>query len=700
MDNSHLFPMDVDQALSREEGGSSDSPTNHDGITTTSDRLLPTNDVPGNANRHITLNDQHKDISHVDSEFSFLDYVRSHFGKHDLKLMKRHGKLGPMQKSGLDVNFVSDGHSVVSSLEKSKVISVSDSMVQLRGGILENYRHIVRKGTSSTSSASSGSSSSFSSSLSTNSIDTASDGSESSSDSSSQSDDELSPPEPPDGGWGWVIVIATFFIQMIDDGIATSFGIFLDDLAEEFGASLSVTSWVGAFSYGIPCLAAPVASMLINRFQCRKVCVVGGLISAIGCVLAFFVESMLGLVLTFGVLVGLGASLSSTAALIIVSIYFEDRRATATGLSIAGSGVGSFVFAPLVNYLINVYTWRGAILILSSIFAHIVLFGCLMRPLETGRQRRKRQLLLRMENFAKESGFKLPDVYLKSEDENVDYRIYLLRRLLTSPQRYNSSDSSSDIAIDSLLINADSCLKDNAKTGGEREKRKVTQPTLTFSDVTESKQDLSNVRQLPIPSAATSIRNAFSLIPPVYGRTKRSLYHRSATFQSNAQSHIRPTLSMPDLQGSTPSFPSSTSSSSPIACVRQHLHSICRHFYRQLRNVVDPSMFWSLSFNLFLLSTLGLFFWCNVTYFFITIYANSQMGISNRLSAMLLAIMGGSDMVGEVVYGWAADQEWSNILYLYTSGVVVCGMATMLVPVATSFGALVVYNRKFCHPPN
>lgn len=66
---------------------------------------------------------------------------------------------------------------------------------------------------------------------------------------------------------------------------------------------------------------------------------------------------------------------------------------------------------------------------------------------------------------------------------------------------------------------------------------------------------------------------------------------------------------------------------------------------------------------------------------------------------MLLAIMGGSEMVGEVVYGWAADQEWSNVLYLYTSGVVVCGIATMLVPVATSFGALVFYNCEFCHPP-
>ncbi|CUT98883.1 monocarboxylate transporter [Echinococcus multilocularis] len=698
MNKSHSPTIVVGRIKSRREDGSVNFPLDHDDSTWPSSRLLTTNDRHDNADRHITLAEQHTDMNHVASEFSFLNYVWSHLGKHDLKSVKKHGKLGPMQKSGPDVNFVSDDHSVISSLEKSKNISVSDSMVQLRGGILENYQNIVRKASPSSTSSSSDSSSSFSPSISSDdSIDTATDDDESSTDSSSKSEDELSPPEPPDGGWGWVIVIATFFIQMIDDGVATSFGIFLDDLTEEFGASLSVASWVGSFSYGIPCLAAPVASMLINKFQCRKVCVIGGLISAVGCALAFFVESMLGLVLTFGILVGLGASLSSTAALIIVSLYFEDRRATATGLSIAGSGVGSFVFAPLVNYLITIYTWRGAILVVSGIFTHIVVFGCLMRPLETGRQRRKRQLLLRMENFAKESGFKLPKVYLKSEDENVDRRIHLLRRLLISPQRHSSSDSTSDLSMGSLLITVDSCLKDNIKVEDGKEMQKNTQPRLAFSDITESKVDLSNAHQHPpVLSAATSIRNALSLIPPVYGRTKRSVYHRSAAFQSTTQKHIRPTFSMPDLLGSTPSLLSSPSASSgPVARVRQHLHFIRRYFYRQLRNALDPSIFWSFSFNLFLLSTLGLFFWCNVTYFFITIYANSQVGISNRLAAMLLAIMGGSDMVGEVVYGWAADQEWSNILHLYTSGVVVCGIATMLVPVATSFGALVVYNLVF-----
>lgn len=325
---------------------------------------------------------------------------------------------------------------------------------------------------------------------------------------------------------------------MIDDGVAVSFGIFLDDLAEEFAASLSAASCVDAFGYGILCLAAPLASMLINRFQCCKVCGFGGLISAIGCALAFFIKSMLGLVLTFGILVGFGVSLSSTAALITVSLYFDDRRATATGLSIVGSGVRSFVFAPFVNHLINVYTWGGAMLVLSGIFTHIVIFGCLMRPVEIGQQKRKRQLLLRLENFGEESGFKLPEVYIKSGEGNIDRRICLLRKLLTSPQRRCSFNSNSGNLFAPVLISTDNNRKDSLLLEGSIESVKEKQLTPSrsiFPDIASS--------------TAASICNALALIPPVYGRTKRSSYHRSTAIQLVTANQLQIAFSMPDLQG-------------------------------------------------------------------------------------------------------------------------------------------------------
>lgn len=58
-------------------------------------------------------------------------------------------------------------------------------------------------------------------------------------------------PQPPDGGYGWVIVFASFMCNMIVDGIAYTFGVFLTDLAEYFGEGKGTTAWVGSLLSGM-----------------------------------------------------------------------------------------------------------------------------------------------------------------------------------------------------------------------------------------------------------------------------------------------------------------------------------------------------------------------------------------------------------------------------------------------------------------
>ena len=41
-------------------------------------------------------------------------------------------------------------------------------------------------------------------------------------------------PTPPDGGWGWVVVVASFVSNMIVDGILYTFGILYVELLIEF----------------------------------------------------------------------------------------------------------------------------------------------------------------------------------------------------------------------------------------------------------------------------------------------------------------------------------------------------------------------------------------------------------------------------------------------------------------------------------
>lgn len=53
----------------------------------------------------------------------------------------------------------------------------------------------------------------------------------------------------------------------------------------------------------------------------------------------------------------------------------------AYGIGLSGSGIGTFVLAPLVQLLIDLYSWRGALLVLSAFVANLCVCGALLRPI-------------------------------------------------------------------------------------------------------------------------------------------------------------------------------------------------------------------------------------------------------------------------------------------------------------------------------
>jgi len=59
-----------------------------------------------------------------------------------------------------------------------------------------------------------------------------------------------------------------------------------------------------------------------------------------------------------GVCAGIGIGLLNLPSIVTVGFYFDRRRALANGISICGTGIGTFVFAPLASYLVSEYGWK------------------------------------------------------------------------------------------------------------------------------------------------------------------------------------------------------------------------------------------------------------------------------------------------------------------------------------------------------
>ncbi|KAJ6216162.1 hypothetical protein RDWZM_007319 [Blomia tropicalis] len=186
---------------------------------------------------------------------------------------------------------------------------------------------------------------------------------------------------PPDGGWGWVVVFASFMINLIADGISLSFGVIFPELVEYFGESKSKTSLVGSLLLSIPLITGPIASALTDHFGCRKMAIVGSVFSSLGFFLSSFCNQIEYLFFTFS-LSGFGIALCSVTSIVSVAYYFEKRRSLATGLSLCGTGLGTFLFSPLITYLLEEFKWHGTLLILAGIFLNISCFGLLIRDLD------------------------------------------------------------------------------------------------------------------------------------------------------------------------------------------------------------------------------------------------------------------------------------------------------------------------------
>jgi MFS transporter, MCT family, solute carrier family 16 (monocarboxylic acid transporters), member 14 len=70
---------------------------------------------------------------------------------------------------------------------------------------------------------------------------------------------------PPDGGWGWVIVAASFFCNFVVDGIIFSFGMFKSHIVNDFQETEARAALVGSLLSGFYLIAGKcIHAQLIN----------------------------------------------------------------------------------------------------------------------------------------------------------------------------------------------------------------------------------------------------------------------------------------------------------------------------------------------------------------------------------------------------------------------------------------------------
>ncbi|MBS0369187.1 MAG: MFS transporter [Proteobacteria bacterium] len=156
--------------------------------------------------------------------------------------------------------------------------------------------------------------------------------------------------------------LAAAGILLVTMGARQSIGLFISPLNTSTGlgiATISLALAIGQFSWGA---IQPIAGAIADRYGPRPVLIGGVLLLAVGSALTPFVDSAFGLVLTLGLLSAMGSGAGSFSVLIGAAARRmpAEARGAASGVINAGGSFGQFVFAPVLQGLIQALGWMGA----------------------------------------------------------------------------------------------------------------------------------------------------------------------------------------------------------------------------------------------------------------------------------------------------------------------------------------------------
>ncbi|XP_038605331.1 monocarboxylate transporter 1 [Tachyglossus aculeatus] len=186
---------------------------------------------------------------------------------------------------------------------------------------------------------------------------------------------------PPEGGWGWAVVVGAFISIGFSYAFPKSITVFFKEIEVIFNATSSQVSWISSIMLAVMYAGGPISSILVNKYGSRPIMIAGGCLSGCGLIAASFCNTVQELYLCVGVVGGLGLAFNLNPALTMIGKYFFKKRPLANGLAMAGSPVFLSTLAPLNQAFFGIFGWRGSFLILGGILLNCCVAGSLMRPI-------------------------------------------------------------------------------------------------------------------------------------------------------------------------------------------------------------------------------------------------------------------------------------------------------------------------------
>ncbi|CAK6968181.1 monocarboxylate transporter 10 [Scomber scombrus] len=190
----------------------------------------------------------------------------------------------------------------------------------------------------------------------------------------------------PEGGWGWVVMLAAMWCNGSVFGIQNAFGILFLSLLREFGNEEDddlrfKTAWVGSLSMGMIFFCSPIVSIFTDILGCRVTAVGGAAVGLVGLLASSFVTSLGPMYFTYGIVFACGCSFAYQPSLVILGHYFKKRLGLVNGIVTAGSSIFTITLPFVLSGLLEKAGLQNTMRVLCILMFVLMLAGFTYKPL-------------------------------------------------------------------------------------------------------------------------------------------------------------------------------------------------------------------------------------------------------------------------------------------------------------------------------
>ena len=172
----------------------------------------------------------------------------------------------------------------------------------------------------------------------------------------------------------WAIVIACFILMASSVGITQNcFNLFSIEIMNDLKFTASQVQVMNTIATLMTMVSALVVGTVFNKFSMRlampvyAICLTGGffLYSTVNSLAQLYILSAL---------VGFGrGGVAVVPCGLLMNNWFKEKRGFATGIALAGSTAGGFVFVRIANAIIASMDWRRAYMVLGVMAAVLII---------------------------------------------------------------------------------------------------------------------------------------------------------------------------------------------------------------------------------------------------------------------------------------------------------------------------------------